>query len=115
MNARRLILVTATAVLIMSFLTSYLGREETTAAAAHEKIAVAGTDPIPTAPDASPGEVRWASWHTSEPSVASEPAAPVFRDIQARERRYEDLPVAVRERLMRDYVGLDVALPRGDQ
>jgi len=113
MNARRLILVTATAVLIMSFLTSYLGREETTAA--REKTPVAGTDPIPTAPDAAPGEVRWASWHTSEPSVTSEPAAPVFRDIQASERRYEDLPIAVRERLARDYIGLDVALPRGDQ
>ena len=110
MNARRLTLVIASAVLILSLMTSYLGTEEATAI--QEKIPVATAEPIPTVPGAGPGEIGWASWHAAEPTGTQEPASPILRDIRAEERRFENLPLRVRERLERDYIGLDVALPR---
>jgi hypothetical protein len=110
MNARRLTLVIATAVVILSLMTSYLGDEEATAVS--ERIPAASPEPVPTAPGADPGEVGWASWHTTDRAAKRESDEPVIRDIRTSERHYEHLPVAVRKRLERDYLGLDVALPR---
>jgi len=108
MNARRLTLVIASAVVILSLMTSYLGNEET---AADRRVPVASRSPIPTAPAAAPGEVTWASWHEKK-TTPNQDAGPVLRDLYVAEERYEDLPEEIRARLERDYVGLDVVLPR---
>ena len=108
MDARRLLLIVMTgavAALLTQGLTGYHSDEE---------VATALVQPSEFAREdlnAKPGEIVWSNWKDApKPTLA--PNEPVVRDVLAGEMRFENLPDEVRERIERDFKGLDVVLPK---